>query len=301
MLYTRRGKEPLEAVGIIKGERMSELPLISLVTPSFNQAQFLEQTLLSVLNQDYPRLEYIVIDGQSVDGSADIIRRYNSQLKYWVSEPDHGQAAAINEGFSHSSGEILGWLNSDDVLAPDALDLVGRIFARYPQIAWLTGLGTIIDASNRRIRTSSRTGKFPFFAKRGWYHGRLLGFIRQESTFWRRGLWLQAGGHVNEELKYGIDFDLWQRFAAHADLVTVHAHIAGYRRHSEQKTFSLDHYYREIGVNMPNSIRAVTIPARTIFDFLSLPFTPYISAPPHGGDGGELHFHAGPFYRPGIF
>jgi len=277
---------------------MSELPLISLVTPSFNQAQFLEQTLLSVLKQDYPRLEYIVIDGNSIDGSIDIIRHYSSQLKYWVSEPDQGQAAAINKGFLHSTGEILGWLNSDDILFPGALDLVSRIFVRYPQIAWLTGLGTIIDSSNHLIRTSPPAGKFPWFVKRGWYHGRLLGFIRQESTFWRRGLWLQAGGYLNEELRYGIDFDLWRRFATHADLVTVHARIAAFRQHPEQKTAVLEHYYRDIGVNLPNSIRAVTIPVRAIFDFLSLPFTPYVHA---RSNEREWHFHAGLFFRPGIF
>lgn len=268
------------------------------MTPSFNQSRFIEQTLQSVIGQHYPQLEYIVIDGDSTDGSVEIIRRYSSELKYWVSEPDHGQAAAINTGFSHATGEILGWLNSDDILFPGALDLVGEIFARFPQIAWLTGLGSIIDQDNHFIRVSPPAGKIPYFVKRGWYHGRLLGFIRQESTFWRRELWLKVGGCLKQELMYGIDFDLWRRFSAHADLVTVHSHLAAFRQHPHQKTASLERYYREIGFALPNSIRLVTVPTRAILGFLSLPFAPHLT---YEDRQHEWRFHSGPFFKPGVF
>ncbi len=273
------------------------LPTISLVTPSYNQGQFLEETLQSVLHQNYPRLEYIVIDGHSTDGSADIIRRHASELDYWISEPDRGQADAINKGFARASGDILGWLNSDDVLFPDALKLVGEIFARYPQIAWVTGLGANIDTDSRITRTLPPSGRFASFVKRGWYHGRLLGFIRQEGTFWRRELWEKAGGSLNEGLTYGLDFDLWRRFSAHADLVTIQKPLAGYRQHPAQKTAALDPYYREIGVTLPNWIRIVTLPVRFAFNFCSLPLTPRVIYQPQQA---EWRFRPGVFFRPGI-
>ena len=125
-----------------------------------------------------PHIEYVVIDGNSTDGSVGIIRRYASDLTYWVSEPDHGQANAINKGFAHTTGDILGWLNSDDILLAGALSLVGEIFARYPQIAWVTGICAIIDTEIHIDRILQPCSKDTFIVKRGWYHGHLPGIYR---------------------------------------------------------------------------------------------------------------------------
>lgn len=252
------------------------LPRISIVTPSYNQAAFLRKTLESVLSQHYPNLEYIVIDGGSTDGSIDILREYSGHFTYWVSEPDRGQSHALNKGFARATGEILTWLNSDDVLLPGALAAVGEIFAQYPQIQWLTGQPANLDANDHLRVFPLKTGRFRAFIRRGWYHGRGLGFIRQEGTFWRRGLWEKTGASVNEEKHYAMDDDLWRRFAQHADLVTVDKPLAAFRAHEAQKTAQLEHYYREAGVRLPNASRSVMLPLRALVALLSWSFAPRV-------------------------
>jgi glycosyltransferase involved in cell wall biosynthesis len=252
------------------------LPRISVVTPSYNQAAFLRKTLDSVLSQNYPNLEYIVIDGGSTDGSVEILRGYSHHFFYWVSEPDRGQSHALNKGFARATGEILTWLNSDDVLLPGALEAVGEIFAQYPQIQWLTGQPTNLDAYDHLRVFPLKTGRFRALIRRGWYHGRGLGFIRQEGTFWRRGLWEKTGASLNEAKHYAMDDDLWRRFAHDADLVTVDKPLAAFRAHEAQKTADLDQYYVEAGVRLPNASRVVMLPIRAIFTLLSWAFAPRV-------------------------
>ena len=231
-------------------KKTSLYPKISLVTPSYNQGKFLEQTIQSILNQDYPNLEYIVIDGGSADESKQIIKKYAPQLKYWVSEKDGGQADAINKGFQHASGEIMGWLNSDDIMMPGTLQLIAQIFQELPQINWISCTPQTITQHGHVHHLGLRPVFFQSLISRGWYHGRGLGFIMQEGTFWRRSLWEAAGGKVSN-LHYGMDFELWQRFSRLSPLLPVHVPLAAFRLNPDRKSKAIDNYYREVGVRLP--------------------------------------------------
>ncbi len=218
------------------------------MTPSLNQGQFLEATIRSVLLQGYPDLEYSIIDGGSDDGSIDILHRYEPWLARWSSEPDDGQFDAINKGFTNTSGEILGWLNSDDMYFPDAFWRVGAIVTDLPgTVEWLTGVPAHWDEDDHLIQI----GVSPSFPRSwlaaGYYEGRLLGWVQQEGTFWTRKLWQRTGGRVDETLEFAGDFELWRRFAAEASLYRVPAALGGFRFQAAQKTTRAPHaYYAEI-------------------------------------------------------
>lgn len=238
------------------------LPLISIVVPSYQQARYLPTTLDSIFSQNYPALEVVVMDGGSTDGSADIIRRYADRLAYWTSAPDGGQSDALNQGFARTTGAVMTWLNSDDVLLPGALHAVGEVFAGFPHIDWLTGQPANMDAAGHLRQSPIKTGRLRGLIRRGAYHGRGWGFIRQEGTFWRRGLWDAAGGRIDTTRRYAMDFDLWRRMAVHAPLYTLDQTLAAFREHAEQKTVQIDRYYAEAGITTPDAARLVMLPLR---------------------------------------
>lgn len=208
-----------------------DLPTISVITPSYNQGQFIEQTIRSVLLQSYPRLEYIVIDGGSTDGTLPIIRKYEPWLTYWISEPDRGQSHAINKGFARATGEVLCWLNSDDFYLPETLLTVGRTLAAATGNYALVGHCLKIPADGRApVRLD------------GYYESRrrLLEFwkgyqMHQPAIFWRREVFAKVGG-LDETLNLIMDFDYWARISEHFTFANVDQVLAACNYHGAAKT-----------------------------------------------------------------
>jgi len=213
-------------------------PRISVVTPSYNQAEFLEATLRSVISQGYPDLEYVVVDGGSTDGSADLIRRYEADIDWWTSEPDDGHAHALNKGFAHTTGEIMCWINSSDLYYPWTLATVAEIFSQLPQVEWIMGVASQFDAGGRPRAVGSSYGMNVYDVLAGDYK-----WIQQESVFWRRRLWERAGGRLDQDLRCAGDFDLWLRFFRLTPLYSVGTVLGGFRVHDDRLGETSDNCY----------------------------------------------------------
>jgi glycosyltransferase involved in cell wall biosynthesis len=214
---------------------------LSIVTPSFNQARFVGAAMQSVLSQLGPGDEYLVMDGGSTDGSAEIIQQRAAALTHWQSERDAGQYDAITRGLARATGDVMAWLNSDDLYCPWAFALVREIFEALPEVQWLTTTMQIRwDAAGRPVRTLHVPGYAREAAQRGEHLPKTgafsLGWIQQESTFWRRPLWEKAGGQIGAGYPLAGDFELWLRFFQHADLYAVETPLGGFRFHGDQKT-----------------------------------------------------------------
>ena len=213
------------------GELGVTWPRITVVTCSYNQGKFLEETLLSVINQRYPNLEYIVVDGGSTDNSVEIIRKYESHLTWWVSERDSGQSDALAKGFEKASGEILCWLCSDDLLEQGALVEVGRFFADHDDADVVYGDTIFIDESGTITR---RYKTFPFSS---WLMLNTANYVPQPSTFWRRRIYERVGG-LDRSLHMWLDQDLWLRFAETTELHHVRRYWSRLRQYPEIKTLN---------------------------------------------------------------
>jgi glycosyltransferase involved in cell wall biosynthesis len=212
------------------------LPKITVVTPSFNQANFLRQTIASVLSQGYPDLEYIVIDGGSSDGSREIIQANGSRLAYWCSEPDRGQADALRKGFERATGDILCWLNSDDVYMPGTLLTVGTFFANHPESEVLNGGGVVIDENGDLYVDGFWTyteGVAASWRRLKWY-GQDGAF--QPSTFWRRSSYEAVGG-INPGLYFQMDRDLFFRMAQRRRFDKTTQILSCFRHHPSSKSY----------------------------------------------------------------
>lgn len=208
-----------------------QLPRITIVTPNYNGAKFLEATIRSVICQGYANLQYIVVDGASTDGSMDIVERYRDFIDVVICEPDRGHGNALNKGFAKADGEILAWLNSDDMYLPWTLHTVAEIFTRFPHVRWIEGLQSLWDESGRLYATHNSPPVNQFDYLLGRYE-----WIQQESTFWTRGLWAEAGSAIAEDYKIMIDGELWARFFLHSPLHRVEYVLGGFRMHTTNRS-----------------------------------------------------------------
>jgi glycosyltransferase involved in cell wall biosynthesis len=203
----------------------------TVVTPSFNQAQFLAQTIDSVLSQNYPNLEYIIMDGGSKDGSADIIRKYERHLAYWTSAPDGGQTQAINSGFKRATGDIVAWLNSDDYFERDALQTVAQAFPET-DVGVVYGDYTLVTETGKPFL---RRKEIPFDFQIMLYG---VNFIGQPSAFFKRAL-LAEHGYLDERCQYMMDYEFWLRLASRGvRFQHIGKNLSYYRYHATSKTVS---------------------------------------------------------------
>jgi len=231
-------------------------PKISIVTPSYNQGQYLEETIRSVLMQEYPNLEYIIIDGGSTDGSVEIIKKYEPWLTYWVSEPDRGQSHAINKGFARSTGKIMAWINSDDYYVKGAFQVVANAFL-YNSTGWVAGNCYILEENGR---VGNGKGK-PKPEKESWM---VSCHYAQPGVFWHRNLWNACKG-LDETLHYSLDYELWMQFAQIQPFACwVDQHLACFRLQKLSKTTNY-----EIGFISDNRIIHERYYARMVIGFKS--------------------------------
>ncbi len=220
-------------------------PKISIVTPSYNCKELIAQTIDSVLNQHYPNLELIVIDGNSTDGTQQVLEQYSSSFAYWQSQKDQGQYDAINQGFAKSTGEIMAWLNADDMLLPNSLFVVAEIFEQLAEVEWISSLQPASwDANGYLAQVNSLPGfnrqafldglYLPTLAKKGYW-------LQQESTFWRRSLWEKSGASIPSYDLAG-DFALWCKFYELTDLYGISYPLGGFRMIEGQRSEDYENY-----------------------------------------------------------
>jgi glycosyltransferase involved in cell wall biosynthesis len=208
---------------------MSDFPRITVITPSFNQAAYLERTIRSVLDQDYPNLEYIIVDGGSTDGSVDIIRRYENRLAWWVSEPDHGQTDAINKGLKRATGEWVAWQNSDDIYLPGAFHSLAGAAKKHKQAGLIIGDMLLIDEHDRSLRDIR-------YVKPSYKSLLAEGMVlANQAAFWRSEIHKKVG-FLAENLHYSFDYEWFLRLLKHAKGIHARQVWGGLRLHGETKT-----------------------------------------------------------------
>ncbi|MBK8618725.1 MAG: glycosyltransferase [Anaerolineales bacterium] len=213
---------------------MPNLPLVSIITPSFNQARYLEATINSVLGQDYPRIEYIIVDGGSTDESAAIIKKHEGRIAWWVSEQDKGQTDAINKGFNRATGDILAWINSDDTYNPGAVSAAVKYLIENPEVAMVYADCNFIDENDKVIGKFNAAQTDYRRLREGYVH------IPQQTMFFRAKYWKELGP-LDPSFYFAMDYDLWTRIAAHAPFKYLAGQTwANFRLHTSGKTVAAD-------------------------------------------------------------
>ncbi len=246
----------------------ASLPLVTIVTPSFNQSRYLAATIESVLGQDYPNLEYIVVDGGSTDGSVEVIERYANRLAWWVSEKDSGQTSAINKGFARANGEILAWLNSDDTYEPGAVREAVAFLMANPDVGLVYGDCNFLDEKGTKYGIFNAAQTDLEKLRQGYVH------IPQQASFWRAELWKEVAP-LDESFFFAMDYDLWVRLAQVSELHYLPGrNWANFRLHSDAKSIAADKHcwnemmrvhYRDGGsffsiINAKHIIRKIVAP-----------------------------------------
>lgn len=226
-------------------------PKISIITPSFNQGNYLEDTILSVINQNYPNLEYIIIDGGSSDNSVEIIKKYEGEIDYWISEKDDGQSDAINKGLKRATGDIVAWLNSDDLYLEDTLSTVSKIFSENPHVDLIYG-----DVLN----FNENTGKESVWVVHEFEPLDFLKrtYIHQPAVFWRNAVHNDVG-YLDTSLYYQMDYDFWMRIFFKKKTLKINKSLAKFRIHDTSKTSSnppgMYLEYRKVFCRFINSVK----------------------------------------------
>jgi glycosyltransferase involved in cell wall biosynthesis len=238
---------PLDRTALItQTKRLSEMPTLSIITPSYQQGDYIARTIQSVLDQGYPNLQYFVQDGGSKDSTVGVLKQYEDKLSGWTSEKDSGQSQAINLGFAHTDGEIMAWLNSDDLLLPGALATVADYFNRHPEVDVVYGNRLLIDEHDMQIGRWILPG----------HNSKVLSwvdYVPQETLFWRRRIWDKAGGQIDESFRFAMDWDLLVRFRdAGAKFAHIPRFLGAFRIHEHQKTSAV---INEIGHQEMDRIR----------------------------------------------
>lgn len=233
---------------------------ISIVTPTYNSEQYLEECILSIKNQGYDNYEHIIIDGGSTDDTIGIIKKYEGTYPMkWISEEDNGMYDAINKGFQLASGDIYAWLNSDDFYYPWTFQVVAKAFEKR-DVKWFSGMpsntqcydGTTITYQLPNLPTVYCTP----LIKKGIYDGRTMYFVQQESCFWTSDLWENVGG-IDKGYQLAGDYFLWRKFAQNTSLYTAHCNLASFRIHDGQKSKDMDAYDKEVGNKNSGKIKKI--------------------------------------------
>jgi glycosyltransferase involved in cell wall biosynthesis len=218
------------------------LPKITIVTPVYNGERFIEETIRSILDQNYPHLEYIIVDGGSTDRTLEIVKSFGDRVTRLISEKDKGMYDALTKGFSFATGELLCWLNADDKLHPMSLFSAAEIFSTFPEVEWITGTPNNFDEKGRCVEVFPQRKWSVYQYLRGDYFT-----IQQESVMFRKSLYDKAGGTFHPDLRYAGDFELWMRFFRQgAKLYSASILFGGFRRHGfGQLTGQISHYRNE--------------------------------------------------------
>lgn len=207
-------------------------PKISIVTTCYNHAKYVGKTIESVLSQDYPNLQYVVINDGSTDNSEEIIKEYAGQLYHWETWDGYrpGPVFALNKGFSLTDGEIMGWINSDDILLPNSLFVIASVFNQLKEVEWLTGIASTINSRGEIVKVYPYQKSIYDYLNGNW------SVIQQESTFWRRSLWERTGGYLNEDFIYGFDTELWTRFFLQTEHYHLNTVIGAFRKGMQSRS-----------------------------------------------------------------